>query len=64
MRGREVKNGVQDITIDLNVILRVILQLANVRAEKIREITFFGCRTAGKIIEKKYIGQVVFLLEV
>jgi hypothetical protein len=28
------------------------------------EILFFGYRTAGKIIEEKYIGQVVFLLEV
>ena len=42
LRGREVKNGVQDITIDLNVILRVILQLANVRAEKKRRNYFFS----------------------
>jgi hypothetical protein len=42
LRSMEVKKDVQHITIDLNVILRVILQLANVRVEKKRRNYFFS----------------------
>jgi hypothetical protein len=35
-----MKKGIQDITTDLNVILRTLLQLANVRADKKRRNYF------------------------